>query len=104
MGVTTQPVVLGRISGLFGVKGWVKVYSYTDPREAVLNYGRWLLSARDGWQEAAVAEGQRHGKTVIAALPGVDSPEAARALVGEEIHVPLSKGRRVEKGKDSKGR
>ena len=59
--MTTQPVVLGRISGLFGVRGWVKVYSYTEPREAVLQYDRWLLSGKDGWQEATVAEGQRHG-------------------------------------------
>jgi 16S rRNA processing protein RimM len=88
LGVDTQPVVLGRVSGLFGVRGWVKVYSYTEPREAVLNYDRWLLSAKDGWQEATVAEGQRHGKTVIARIDGyVDRDEAAK-LVGAEIGVP----------------
>ena len=41
-----EPVVLGRISGLFGVRGWVKVYSYTDPREAVLEYNSWLLAGK----------------------------------------------------------
>ena len=60
--MATQPVVLGRIAGLFGVRGWVKVYSYTEPREAVLEYGRWLLKRKDGWHEATVAEGQRKGK------------------------------------------
>ena len=85
--MATQPVVLGRIAGLFGVKGWVKVFSYTDPREAVLNYPRWLLSAGDGWREATVAEGQRHGKTVIARIDGyVDRDQAAR-LIGTEIAV-----------------
>ncbi len=88
MGVTTQPVILGRISGLFGVRGWVKVYSYTEPREAVLNYGRWLLSSKDGWQEATVAEGQRHGKTVIARIEGYDDRDAAARLIGTEIGVP----------------
>ena len=88
MGVTTQPVVLGRISGLFGVRGWVKVYSYTDPREAVLNYDRWLLSGKDGWQEATVAEGQRHGKTVITRINGCDDREQAAKLIGTEIAVP----------------
>jgi 16S rRNA processing protein RimM len=88
LGVDTQPVVLGRVSGLFGVRGWVKVYSYTEPREAVLNYDRWLLSVKDGWREATVAEGQRHGKTVIARIDGyVDRDEAAK-LVGAEIGVP----------------
>jgi 16S rRNA processing protein RimM len=32
------PVVLGRIAGIFGVKGWVKVFSYTEPREAILDF------------------------------------------------------------------
>ena len=86
--MTTQPVVLGRISGLFGVRGWVKVYSYTDPREAVLDYDRWLLSSNDGWQEATVAEGQRHGKTIIARLDGYVDRDQATSLVGTEIGVP----------------
>ena len=38
-----NPVILGRVSGLFGVKGWFKVHSYTEPREAILNYRNWLL-------------------------------------------------------------
>ncbi len=86
--MATQPVVLGRISGLFGVRGWVKVYSYTEPREAVLGYGRWLLSAKDGWREATVAEGQRHGKTIIARIAGVADRDEAAELVGTEIAVP----------------
>jgi 16S rRNA processing protein RimM len=86
--MTTQPVVLGRISGLFGVKGWVKVYSYTEPREAVLNYSRWLLSGKSGWREAKVAEGQRHGKTVIARLDGYVDRDQAAELIGTEIGIP----------------
>jgi len=86
--MTTQPVVLGRISGLFGVRGWVKVYSYTDPREAVLKFDRWLLSGNDGWREASVAEGQRHGKTIIARLDGYVDREQAAGLIGTEIGVP----------------
>ena len=86
--MTTQPVVLGRISGLFGVKGWVKVYSYTEPREAVLNYSRWLLSGKSGWREAAVAEGQRHGKTVIVRLDGYVDRDQAAELIGTEIGIP----------------
>jgi 16S rRNA processing protein RimM len=79
---------MGRISGLFGVRGWVKVYSYTEPREAVLNYDRWLLGPEKGWQEATVAEGQRHGKTIIARIEGYDDREQAATLVGSEIGVP----------------
>ncbi len=64
------------------------MYSYTEPREAVLNYDRWLLSAKDGWQGATVAEGKRHGKTVIVRIDGYDDRDQAASLIGTEIGVP----------------
>ena len=96
--MATQPVVLGRISGLFGVKGWVKVYSYTEPREAVLDYGRWLLSAKDGWREATVAEGQRHGKTIIARIDGYIDRDQAAELIGMDIAIPRDEMHGTESG------
>ena len=82
-----EPVVMGRIVGLFGVRGWVKVFSYTDPREAVLGYDGWLLGAEGDWQPAELATGQRHGKAVIAQIVGVNDREQAAELVGKEIAV-----------------
>jgi 16S rRNA processing protein RimM len=83
----TQPVILGRIDGLFGVRGWIKVYSYTEPREAVLEYRGWLLS-RDGvWQPVELAEGRRHGKAIIARLEGIADRDAAARLLGCDIGV-----------------
>ncbi len=83
----TQPVLLGRIVGLFGVNGWVKVFSYTEPREAVLDYEDWLLGRNDDWQTVGLAEGKRHGKSVIARLQGVEDRDAAAALVGSDIGI-----------------
>ncbi len=79
-------VLLGRISGVFGLKGWVKVFSFTDPRKAILDYQPWLLGPQQ--KAVRVLQGQPHGKTLIAALPGVTTPEQAQALVGQEIWVP----------------
>lgn len=80
--------MLGRISGVFGVRGWVKVFSYTDPREAVLDYESWLLGHKGEWRPAKVAEGQRHGKTVVVRIDGFDDREQAATLIGSEIAVP----------------
>lgn len=81
-------VILGRISGLYGVKGWVKVFSHTDPREGILGYRRWWLENDGDWRRADVRQGKRHGKTVIASLAGIDDPETARELIGRDIVVP----------------
>jgi 16S rRNA processing protein RimM len=85
-----EPVVLGRITGLFGVRGWVKVFSYTEPREAVLNYKHWLLRKQGEWQSATVAEGRRHGKTVIVRVEGFDDRDRSAELIGSEIGIPRS--------------
>ena len=83
----TKPVLLGRISGFFGVKGWVKVYSYTEPREAILDYGDWLLDRNGDWQTFVPVEGKRHGKTVIAKLEGIDDRDQAAELLDCEIGI-----------------
>lgn len=78
---------MGRITGLFGVKGWVKVYSYTEPREAILDYGGYFLSQDNGWRQIKVAEGKKHGKGVILRLDGVDDRDQAAVLIDCEIAV-----------------
>lgn len=82
-----EPLLLGRIAGTFGVKGWVKLFSYTDPREAILDYQGCLLLKDGRWETVSFNEGQRHGKSVIAHIAGVDDPEAAAKLVGAEIAI-----------------
>ena len=84
-------IVLGRVSGLFGVKGWVKIYSYTVPREAILDYRECLLGTDGKWTKAEFAEGQSHGKSVIARYVGVDDREAAAQLIGRDIAVSRDK-------------
>ena len=63
------------------------MFSYTEPREALLDYGNWLLERDGDWHAVDVAEGQRHGKTVIVRLAGVEDRDQAIALVGAEIGV-----------------
>lgn len=85
-------IEIGRISGVFGVKGWVKVYSETRPRENILRYKHWQLAAErgDNWNMYKVAEGQPHGKTVIARLTGIADRDAAASLVGSRIAIMRS--------------
>ena len=79
--------MLGRVVGLFGVKGWVKVFSYTDPREAILEYGRWFLKQGGGWRTVVVCEGRRQGKSVVARLEGIEDRDGAAVLIGCEIAI-----------------
>ena len=80
-------IALGRIAGVFGVKGWVKLHSYTHPRAAILDYADCLLKQSGEWHPAHISEGQAHGKGVIARFAGVADRDQAAGLVGAEIAV-----------------
>lgn len=87
----SRHIAVGRISGVFGVRGWVRVFSYTDPRENVLDYSPWILKTATGDRTVAVRDGHAHGAGVVATLDGVDSRESAAALMGCEIEVERSR-------------
>ena len=77
----------GRILGAFGIKGWVKVFSDTDPRENLLDYTPWYLWRNGQWQAVEVAEMQVHSKGIVVRLRGVDDRNVAEALAGIDIGV-----------------
>jgi 16S rRNA processing protein RimM len=83
-------VVLGRIGGSFGVQGWVKVSSYTEPPGNILDYEVWQLGRGGQWQPIGLEAGRVTGKGVLAKLEGIDTPEEARLKVGAEVGVPRS--------------
>ena len=83
-------VVLGRIGAPFGVQGWVKVTSYTEPAAGIADYAHWAL-VRDGERRSVrVLDSKRAGQSIAVRLEGVDSREAAQALTGFEVQVDRS--------------
>ncbi|WP_338065422.1 ribosome maturation factor RimM [Thiospirillum jenense] len=79
-------ITLGKIAGVFGIQGWVKVHSATAPRDNILRYSPWRL--RRGDQDVGsyrVRSGQVHNKGLIAWLDGCDDRDQAAALVGLDI-------------------
>lgn len=84
-------VVLGKVAGTFGVHGWVKINSYTDPPDNILEYEELLIGSSGRWTEVAIEDGRLTGKGVLCKLKGIDSPEDARArVVGAELGVRRS--------------
>jgi len=84
-------VLIGRIHGAFGVRGELKLESFTEPARAVLGYQPWLLRDAHG-QERQVegARGRETAKGIVATLPDVADRDAAEALRGAELYVPRS--------------
>jgi 16S rRNA processing protein RimM len=79
-------ICVGNITGVYGVKGWVKVYSDTSPRENIVNYGPWRLATGDEMRIISVS-GRLQGKNVVARLEGIDQRDQAIDLVGSKIYI-----------------
>lgn len=80
-------VTIGRISGLFGVKGWLKIQSFTDPRENIINYTPWQVRLGEEWRTFDVEAIQAHGKSIIAKLRQVTDRDQAAGLLQSEIAI-----------------
>jgi len=85
-----RKVVLGRIVGAFGVLGWVKVESYTDPLDNILDYPLWQLSVGSEWQQTKLVNGRVTAKGVQAQLDSIVDRTAAERSRGTLIAVARS--------------
>lgn len=86
-GYQTEPVVVGRVSGVFGTRGWLRIESYTRPFDNLANYQPWLLRLESGWTPHRLLEARRHHGGLIVALEGVTERDRASALVRCDIAV-----------------
>ena len=78
-------VALGYISAVHGIKGWVKVHSWTRPLDAILEYQPWLLGEEK--KAVKILDGRKQGKGVVACLPGIKDRQQASTLVGQQIFI-----------------
>ncbi len=82
-----ERTVVGEIVGVFGVKGWVKLRSYTDPIPNILNYSPWQIELSGRWQPLKIDNGRPHGKGLVVHVVNYDDREKARVLVGAAVAV-----------------
>ena len=93
----SQFVVVGKISSAHGIKGWVNVYSYTDPVTNILQYQPWYLrsssspsSSEQPWKPVQIVNSRPQGKQIVAQLEGCQDRNKAELYRGLEIAVERS--------------
>jgi 16S rRNA processing protein RimM len=88
--VDDRLIEVGRIVGVFGVAGWVKIHSYTEPRENLLRYKPWRVRSSQAQLVIEKPEGRVQGRGLVARISGVDDRDAAAVWVGADIMVARS--------------
>ncbi|NQZ29828.1 MAG: ribosome maturation factor RimM [Oceanospirillaceae bacterium] len=87
---TEDLTVVGQITSVYGVKGWLKIYSHTDPKESILNYKPWLIQRDGQWVPVNIETSRKHGKGLVAKLEKVDDRDVARQYCGIDIAIERS--------------
>jgi 16S rRNA processing protein RimM len=87
----TRRVTLGRVAGVFGIRGWVKLHSFTRPAENLLHYPHWWLLTAEPYQ-ARLIEGKAQVSGLVARISDaqgapIEDRDVAAALIGAEIQV-----------------
>jgi 16S rRNA processing protein RimM len=80
-------LVVGKITGSHGIKGWVKIHSYTEPQENFLKFGAWKLLRSGVYEPVEFDRGRRQGRGLVAHIKGVDDRTLADAYRGLEVAV-----------------
>lgn len=91
----SRRLTLGRVAGVYGVKGWVKIRSDTRPIENLFDYSPFWLASGAGF-EAKWVEGKSHGDGLVARITGpdgrlIEDRDVAAGLIGCEIQVERSR-------------
>ncbi len=82
-----EMLVVGRITTVFGVRGWLKVFSYTENIETLFDYQPWWINLPSGLTKLVADDFKRHGDGLIVHLKGVDDRDIARDWCQQDILV-----------------
>jgi 16S rRNA processing protein RimM len=80
-------LVVGTIGAPFGVRGWLKIHSFTDPVSNILEYLPWQIKQGERWRDIKLLAGREHGKGIVAQLEGIADRDRAMEFRGVQIAI-----------------
>ena len=84
-------IVVGRFGRTHGIKGFITVHSYTEPRDNILQYSDWHAFINKQWQPLKLVRLENNGKSILAQVEGYSEREEVARLTNVEIAI-----RRIE--------
>jgi 16S rRNA processing protein RimM len=94
----SELLVVGKITGCYGIKGWVKIQPYTEQQDSFISLGEWLLKRRGGVEAVEFDVIRPQGRGLVAHIPGVDDRNLAESYKGLEIVAPAAALPRLPEG------
>ncbi len=83
-------VLLGKVGAVYGIKGWLKIHSFTEQPEAIFDYSPWSIKLGEKEQSIEITDWRKHNNGLIAKFAKLDDRDDAQRVVGSEIFVDES--------------
>ena len=82
-----KKLLVGKINGFFGIQGWVKIFSYTEPRRNILQYQPWYFIDNGTYKAIEMNTGREQSKTIVAHVKGINNRDEALKLIGKDLYI-----------------
>ena len=97
-GKRSNLVNVGRVMGVFGVQGWLKIQSSTEDEASILEYSPWWLKTRHGVKPFEIDEFKFRNKGLLVHFKGVDDRDTAAGYVHADIAIERAQLPELEVG------
>lgn len=89
MPIPDDLVLVGYVTGAYGIQGWVRIKPYSADADAMLHAKTWWLD-KTVLRDVDMMQAKIHGEDVVAQLMGVADRNAAEALKGATVQIRRS--------------
>lgn len=80
-------IIVGKFGASYGIRGWIKVFSFTEDQGTLFDYQPWFIKQAGKWQEVIVESVKQHNQEIIVKLNGIEDRDIATTLTNLEIYV-----------------
>jgi 16S rRNA processing protein RimM len=96
--VNPEWVVVGRFCRPHGIKGFIRVLSFTEPRDNLFNFPTWYVQQNQQWQPIERVDDEITHKHILTRVKGYLEREDVAALTNCDIAVPRSQLPELDNG------
>jgi len=79
--------LIARIGAAYGIKGWVKLISFSSPKANILNYQRFLTPQGSSLVELKIDQSKVQGKGIVVHIKGCDDRNLTREFTGKNLYI-----------------
>ncbi|MBX4180980.1 ribosome maturation factor RimM [Sodalis sp. CWE] len=85
-----NPIIIGQIGSAYGVKGWLKIFSFSEKDKNIFSYQPWFIKDKVDWKPIHLENWRLYKKNLIVKIRNIEEREIASLLTNHKIFIETS--------------